>query len=122
MGCTFVRVDGLCSALGLEPAFRQGLGWGAGFKVQAKVNQNKSTRYTLRYRVCGLRRACVRSCLVAAPTAPTPSPHTPALPPRPLPDHTIGGGRERQTPDHMYTFSISIAISPSMSLSMSLPT
>ena len=32
--CRFVRVDGLCSALGLEPEFRRGLGLGVGFKVQ----------------------------------------------------------------------------------------
>ena len=27
LGCRFVRVDGLCSALGLEPAFRRVWGW-----------------------------------------------------------------------------------------------
>ena len=40
-----LRVDGLCSALGLEPAFRQGLGSGVGFKVQVKVNTNRGTHY-----------------------------------------------------------------------------
>ena len=28
LGCRFARVDSLCPALGLEPAFRQGLGLG----------------------------------------------------------------------------------------------
>ena len=36
----FVRVDGLCSALGLERAFRRGFGLGVGFKVRVKVNKD----------------------------------------------------------------------------------
>ena len=43
-GCRFVRVDGLCFALGLETAFRRGLELGVGFKVQVKVNKSKSMR------------------------------------------------------------------------------
>ena len=41
------RSCSVCSALGLEPAFRRGLGLGAGFKVQVKVNQNRSTCYVI---------------------------------------------------------------------------
>ena len=37
LGCRFVRVDGLCSALGLEPAFRRSFGLGVGFKVPVQV-------------------------------------------------------------------------------------
>ena len=31
--------------LGLEPAFRQGLGLGVGFEVSVKVNKSRSRRY-----------------------------------------------------------------------------
>ena len=51
------RICSVCSALGLEPAFRRGLGLGVGFKVQVKVNQKKE--HVLRYREYALRRACV---------------------------------------------------------------
>ena len=58
----FVRVDGSCSALGLELAFSQGLGLGVGFKVQVKVNENRKQEHALPYGVYGLRRApCRRS-------------------------------------------------------------
>ena len=51
------RICSVCSALGLEPAFRRGLGLGVGFKVRVKVNQNRSTCYVIgKY---GLRRACM---------------------------------------------------------------
>ena len=58
--------DGLCSALGLEPAFRQVLGLGVGFKIQGKVNRNRNTLYVI----------------LAAPSSTHPdrphaSPHTP---------------------------------------------
>ena len=96
------RICGICSALGLEPAFRRGLGLGVGFKVQVKVNQNRSTRYDVGNKACeGL--AC----------EPSPFPHhhptiqrqllsahaSPAPPP--LPDHTMGGrgGGGAGTPD-----------------------
>ena len=45
LGCRLVRVDGIRSALGLEPAFKQGLGLGVGFKVWVKVNKNRSMPY-----------------------------------------------------------------------------
>ena len=32
-------------ALGLEPAFRRGLGLGVGFEVSVKVNKSRSRRY-----------------------------------------------------------------------------
>ena len=34
------------------PAFRQGLGLGVGFKVQAKVNRNRSTCYIIGFMAC----------------------------------------------------------------------
>ena len=94
------RICSVCSALGLEPAFRRGLGLGVGFKVQVKVNQNRSTCYVIGNTACeGL--AC----------EPWPPPqHHPTIqwqlqrPPFP---HTLapppggGGGWERQTPDHI---------------------
>ena len=46
------RICGACSALGLEPAFRRGLGLGVGLNVQRKVNQNRSTRYVLGFTAC----------------------------------------------------------------------
>ena len=86
------------------PAFRRGLGLGARFKVQVKVNQNRSTRYIIGFTACeGL--ACEPWPPPAPshhPVAPRPFLHMPAPPP--LPDHTMGGrvgGRERQTPDHI---------------------
>ena len=51
------RICSVCSALGLEPAFRRGLGLGVGFKVQVKVNQNRSTCYVIGNTACeGLAR------------------------------------------------------------------
>ena len=41
VGCRFVKVDGRCYALGLEPAFRQGFGLGVGFCVQVKVKKDR---------------------------------------------------------------------------------
>ena len=47
-----MRVDGSCSALGLELALRRGLGLGVGFKVQVKVNKNRSMRYLMGFMSC----------------------------------------------------------------------
>ena len=90
------RICSVCSALGLEPAFRRGLGLGVGFKVQVKVNQNRSTCYVIGNTACeGL--AC----------EPWPPPqHHPTIQwqlqrplpvcahasPPPLADHTMAGG------------------------------
>ena len=103
----FVRVDGSCSALGLELALRRGLGLGVGFKVQVKVNKNRSMRYLMGFMSC-VGHACdpwppqhQPHHLVA--TAPIPIRTRQPSPPPTLPDHTIGGGRggwERQPPDH----------------------
>ena len=46
------RICSVCSALGLEPAFRRCLGLGVGFKVQVKVNQNRSTCYVIGNTAC----------------------------------------------------------------------
>ena len=82
------RICSVCSAL--EPAFRRGLGLGVEFKVQVKVNQNRSTRYVIGFTACeGL------ACEPGGSSNPPP-------PPNPLPDHTMGGGLERQTPDHVW--------------------
>ena len=51
LGHSFVRVDGLGSAFGLKPAFRQGLELGVGFKVQVKV-MKRSTRYIIAFVAC----------------------------------------------------------------------
>ena len=94
------RSCNVCSALGLEPAFRRGLGLGVGFKVQVKVNQNRSTCYVIGNTACEglacepwpparhhptiqwqLQRLC-----------PRPFPHTPTPPPPTPTDHTMGGG------------------------------
>ena len=90
------RICGVCSALGLEPACRRGLGLGVGFKVHVKVNQNRSTRYVIGFTACeGL------ACEPWPPpqhahhpvAAPTPFPHTPAAPPPPPnPYQTHQGG------------------------------
>ena len=48
------------SGLGLEPAFRRGLGLGVRFEVKVKVIIKAASGATaLRYRIYGLRRACV---------------------------------------------------------------
>ena len=52
VGCRFVKVDGRCYALGLEPAFRQGFGLGVGFCVQVKVKKDRSTRYIMGFMAC----------------------------------------------------------------------
>ena len=46
------RICSVCSALGLEPAFRRGLGLGVGFEVQVEVNQNRSTCYVIGNTAC----------------------------------------------------------------------
>ena len=87
------RICSVCSALGLEPAFRRGLGLGVGFKVQVKVNQNRSTCYVIGNTACeGL--ACEPWPTIQWQLQRPPFPHTPAPPPPPppLPDHTMGGG------------------------------
>ena len=66
LGCRFVVYAGL----GLEPAFRRGLGLGVGFEVSVKVSKSRSRR--------------------CSSTAPTPL-RTRQPPPHPVPDHTIGG-------------------------------
>ena len=50
-GLGLVRLGGLCSALGLEPAFRRGSGLGAGFTVQLKVNKIR-TLYVAGFVAC----------------------------------------------------------------------
>ena len=96
--------QGLREDLRCKPAFRRGLGLGVGFKVQAKVNQNRSTRYVIGFTACeGL--AC----------EPWPPPqHHPIQRPKPVsafappptrsrPYHG-GGGLERQTPIYLYIY------------------
>ena len=48
----FVRVDGLCSALRFEPAFRRSLGLGVGFTVKVKVNKCSLLRYVIGFMAC----------------------------------------------------------------------
>ena len=92
LGCRFVRFDG--SALGLEPAFRRGIGLGVELRLQIEVNNNRTTRLAL-----SVTPGRPSSCSSNPPDF---CPHTPAHPAL-LPDHTIGGGggRERQTHDYM---------------------
>ena len=88
--------------LGVEPAFRRGLGLGVGFEVQVKVKILKQEqalrRYVIGFMACvGLAYYAGLLCdawpfLQLQPQRPAPSPHTPAPPPHPVPDHTIGGG------------------------------
>ena len=77
------------------------------FKVQVKVNKNRSMRYLVGF------MACVGLAFDPWPpqhqphhlaaTAPIPIRTRQPPPPPTLPDHTVGGwgGWERQTPDHV---------------------
>ena len=79
MGCRLVKVDGSCSARGLKPASRRGLGLDVEFKVQVKVNTKRNTPKNIRV---GLWLA---------------SPHPPSPTSRTFHDADRGGVQERQT-------------------------
>ena len=83
----YVRVDGLCSALGLKPAF----------KVQVKVNKKE---HALRYRVYGLAWVLLDPFPQHLPTIqgqlqrprPLRQPPPPHRPPHPYQTIPLGGG------------------------------
>ena len=105
----YVRVDGLCSALGLKPAF----------KVQVKVNKKE---HALRYRVYGLAWVLLDPFPQHLPTIqgqlqrprPLRQPPPPHRPPHPYQTIPLGGGggRERQTPDHICIYMITRSAAP----------
>ena len=86
LGCGFVVMPGL----GLESAFRRGLGLGVGFEVSVKVSKSRSRRYCAM--LWDLGCVVLHTISVLSPAQLNgfhPSPHTPAAPST-LPYHTIG--------------------------------
>ena len=95
------------SGLGLEPAFRRGLGLGK-FRLRLIKQEQALLRYVIGFMACvgfayfaGLVCDAWPFLQLQLQRPPPLSAHARTPPPRTRPYHWGGGGWERQTPDHI---------------------